>query len=90
MLYIVVEESLGFGGGGWEIGYHIYLIHKGKVIKEIRAEDLEPTIGALQFVLKTFDTEYKIRKVGYPPKGDDFCKQLIKVLCKETKEGEIK
>lgn len=84
MLYIVIEKAMGFGGGGWDIGHYIYLIRKGKVIKRIRAYDREPTLGTLEFVLKVYDIEYKIRKVDYPPKGDDFCKQLIKVLCKET------
>lgn len=37
--HIVVERSLGFGGGGWEIGYHIYLIAKGKKYKTIRTMD---------------------------------------------------
>jgi len=84
MLYIIIEEAMGFGGGGWEIGYYISLIRKGRVIKRIRTADVEPTIGTLKFVLKAYGIEYKIRKVGYPPKGDDFCKQIIKVLCKET------
>lgn len=84
MLYIVVEESMGFGGGGWSTGYYIYLIRKGKVVKRIRTADVEPTLGTLKFMLKEFGIEYKIRKVGYPPKSNDFCKQLVKVLCKET------
>lgn len=88
MLYIVVEKSMGFGGGGWETGYYIYLIRKGKVIKTIRTDDKEPTLGTLKFILKTYDIEFKVRNIPDPLKGDDFCKQLIKVFCKET-EGEI-
>lgn len=84
MLYIVVEKSMGFGGGGWDTGYYIYLIRKGRVIKTVRTYDLEPTLGTLKFALKAYGIEYEIHKVDYPPKGDDFCKQLIKVFCKET------
>ena len=83
MLYIVIEESMGFGGG-WATGYYIYFIRKGKVIKRIRTHDKEPTMSTLKFVLKGYGIKFKVRKVEYPPKSDDFCKQLVKVLCKET------
>lgn len=79
---------MGFGGGGWDIGYFIHLIREGKVIKKIRTFDAEPTLGTLKFVLKEYDIEYKVRKVPYPPKGDDFCEQLIKVFCKETENDQ--
>lgn len=90
MLYIVIEKSQGFGGGGWETGYYIYLIREGKVIKTVKADDVNPTMSTLKFILKAYNIEYTIRKVGYPPKGDDFCKQLIKVLCKETENDKKK
>ena len=86
MLYIVIEKSMGFGGGGWDTGYYIYLIRDGKIIKTIEIYDIEPILGTLKFVLKAYDIKYKIHKVDYPPKGDDFCKQLIKVLCKQSKK----
>lgn len=85
MLYIVLEESQGFGGGGWEIGYYIHLIRKGKVINVIRTDDLEPTLGVLKLILKEYGIKYEVRKVV--DRDDDFCKQLIKVLRKET-EGD--
>lgn len=84
MLYIIVEESMGFGGGGWETGYFIHLIRKGKVIKRIRSDYVEPILGTLKFILKVFDIEYEVRKIGYPPRNEDL-KKIIKVLCKETK-----
>lgn len=85
MVYIVVEESMGFGGGGWDVGYYIYLIRNGKVIKRIRYHEDEPIMNTLKFMLKEFSIEYKIYRVDYPPESDNFCKQLIKVLRKETK-----
>ena len=87
MLYIVVEESMGFGGGGWETGYYIYLIRNGKVIKRIETYETEPVMSTLKFILKEFSIEYKVRKIGYPPaKGENFCESLIKVLCKQSKK----
>lgn len=87
MVYIVVEESLGFGGGGWETGYHIYIIRRGKVIKKIGTCDKDSIMDTLKFMLKEFSIEYKVRKIGYPPtKGENFCESLIKVLCKQSKK----
>lgn len=86
MVYIVVEESMGFGSGGWETGYYIYVIREGRVRKRIETYWLEPVLGVLKFMLKEFDIKYTVRKVSYPPPGADFCKQLIKVLCKESKK----
>ncbi len=87
MIHIVVETSLGFGGGGWETGYYVYLIRNGKVFKKIRTADKEPVLGSIKSILKEFDIEFKVHKVDYPPKGEDFCKQLVKVLCKETNDA---
>jgi len=85
MLHIVVEKSMGFGGGGWDVGYYIHFIRNGKVVKTIRHHDDEPVMTTLKFMLKEFDIEHTIHKVNYPPKNANFCKQLIKALRKETR-----
>jgi len=84
MIHIVVEKSMGFGGGGWDTGYYIYLIRNGKVFKKIRTYDKEPVFDSIKSVLKEFGIEFKVHKVDYPPKSTDFCTQLLKVICKET------
>lgn len=32
IIHIVVEKSMGFGGGGWDTGYITYIIYQSKII----------------------------------------------------------
>ena len=86
MIHIVVEKSMGFGGGGWDTGYITYIISKGKII----ATNRESYNTSPKFITKIFrhlGLKYKYHNIStLDTAGQNRAERLFTRLLRETEE----
>jgi len=84
MLHIIIHETMGFGGGGWDTGYYIYIVKKTGVPKPYRSGSRDiPNI--LKWFLRYTGIKYRIHIIKYAPDGNEKFKKLIAKLRKGAK-----
>jgi hypothetical protein len=83
MIHIILHSTLGFGSGGWDAGYHIYGIEKGK--SRLLFRTVYPTVYMeLKSILRFVNVKYRIHQLSLTD-SDKIRDNLIKKLCDKTR-----
>ena len=82
---MVVEKSMGFGNGGWDIRYITYIVHQGKVVAS--TQDLGKNPKFLTKLLRHLGFEYKCHTVDTSTStGQRRAERLFNKLLEETRD----
>lgn len=85
MIHIVVEKSMGFGGGGWGTGYITYIIFQGEIIATNKEKYNNSKFIAK--VLRHLGFEYKWHRIStLDASGQRRAELLFERLLRETKD----